>query len=149
MNPINIIPPVYLFLSIAIMVLLHFLLPGMEILALPWNLLGLISLALGIVLNLVADRSFKKHETTVKPVEQSTALITTGAFRLSRHPMYLGFVLILFGIAVLMGSLMPYVVVLVFATFMDIVFIRFEEKRLKEAFGEAWSEYKKNVRRWV
>ncbi|MBW1675582.1 MAG: isoprenylcysteine carboxylmethyltransferase family protein [Deltaproteobacteria bacterium] len=149
MKPINIIPPVYLFLSIAIMVLLHFLLPGIKILALPWNLLGVIPLALGIVLNLVADRSFKKHETTVKPVEESTALITSGAFRLSRHPMYLGFVLILFGIAVLKGSLMPYVVLLVFAIFIDMIFIRFEEKKLGQTFGEAWLEYKKNVRRWV
>jgi protein-S-isoprenylcysteine O-methyltransferase Ste14 len=149
MKPITITPPVYLFLSIAIMVLVHFLLPGTKILAFPWNLLGLISLTLGIVLNLVADRSFKNHETTVKPVEESTALITTGAFRLSRHPMYLGFVLVLFGIGLLMGSLMPYVVVLVFAIFMDMVFIRFEEKKLEQTFGEAWLEYKKKVRRWV
>jgi protein-S-isoprenylcysteine O-methyltransferase Ste14 len=149
MKPITITPPVYLFLSIAIMVLVHFLLPGTKILAFPWNLLGLISLTLGIVLNLVADRSFKNHETTVKPVEESTALITTGAFRLSRHPMYLGFVLVLFGIGLLMGSLMPYVVVLVFAIFMDMVFIRFEEKKLDQTFGEAWLEYKKKVRRWV
>jgi protein-S-isoprenylcysteine O-methyltransferase Ste14 len=149
MKPINITPPVYLFLSIAIMVLVHFLLPGTKILAFPWNLLGLISLTLGIVLNLVADRSFKNHETTVKPVEESTALITTGAFRLSRHPMYLGFVLVLFGIGLLMGSLMPYVVVLVFAIFMDMIFVRFEEKKLERTFGEAWLEYKKKVRRWV
>jgi len=149
MKPITITPPVYLFLSIAIMVLVHFLLPGTKILAFPWNLLGLISLTLGIVLNLVADRSFKNHETTVKPVEESTALITTGAFRLSRHPMYLGFVLVLFGIGLLMGSLMPYVVVLVFAIFMDMIFIRFEEKKLEQTFGEAWLEYKKKVRRWV
>lgn len=149
MKLINIRPPVYLFLSIAIMVLIHFLLPGTKILALPWNLLGLIPLALGVVLNLVADKSFKNHETTVKPVEESTALITTGAFRLSRHPMYLGFVLILFGIAVLMGSLTPYVVVVVFAIFMDMIFIRFEEKKLEQTFGEAWLEYKKKVRRWV
>jgi protein-S-isoprenylcysteine O-methyltransferase Ste14 len=149
MKPINITPPVYLFLSIAIMVLVHFLLPGKKILAFPWNLLGLIPLTLGIVLNLVADRSFKNHETTVKPIEESTALITTGAFRLSRHPMYLGFVLILFGIGLLMGSLMPHVVVPVFAIFMDSIFIRFEEKKLEQTFGEAWLEYKKKVRRWV
>jgi len=63
--------------------------------------------------------------------------------------MYLGFVLILFGIAVLKGSLMPYVVLLVFAIFIDMIFIRFEEKKLGQTFGEAWLEYKKNVRRWV
>ena len=149
MRPIDITPPIYLFSSIVIMVLHHFLLPGRKVLALPWNLLGVIPMALGIGLNLVADSSFKKHETTVKPLEEPTVLITTGAFRVSRHPMYLGFVLVLFGIAVLMGSLTPYAVVFSFAIFIDVVFIRFEEKELENTFGEAWFEYKKKVRRWT
>ena len=149
MKAINIIPPVYLFLAIAVMIFLHFLLPGTKVLGLPWNLLGVLPLALGIAINLVADKSFKRHETTVKPLEDSTSLITTGVFRLTRHPMYLGFVLILLGIAVLMGSFTPYVVVLVFAIFMDTVFIKYEEKKLEETFGEVWSEYKQKVRRWV
>jgi protein-S-isoprenylcysteine O-methyltransferase Ste14 len=131
------------------MIFLHFLSPGTKVLALPWNLLGLIPLVLGVTINLVADKSFKKYETTVKPFEDSAALITTGVFRLTRHPMYLGFVLILLGIAVLMGSFTPYLVVLVFAIFMDTVFIKYEEKKLEETFGEVWSAYKQKVRRWV
>ena len=63
----------------------------------------MVPLALGIALNLAADNSFKRYKTTVKPVENSTVLITAGVFRLSRHPMYLGFVLILVGITLLMG----------------------------------------------
>ena len=102
MKAINNTPPVYLFLSIAIMLLLHFLLPGMRVLPFPWNLFGVIPLVLGIAMNLVADKSFKKNETTVKPLEESTVLITDGVFRVSRHPMYLGFVFILLGIAALM-----------------------------------------------
>jgi protein-S-isoprenylcysteine O-methyltransferase Ste14 len=149
MKALKITPPVYLFLTIAIMLLLHFLLPGTRVLPFPWNLLGIIPLVLGIVMNLVADRSFKKNETTVKPLEESTALISTGAFRVSRHPMYLGFVLVLFGIAVLMGSLTPYAVVFIFTIFMDVVFIRFEEKELERTFGEAWFEYRSKVRRWI
>jgi protein-S-isoprenylcysteine O-methyltransferase Ste14 len=46
-------------------------------------------------LNLVADRQFKLSATTVKPFEASSALLTDGAFRYSRHPMYLGMVGIL------------------------------------------------------
>ena len=149
MKAINVIPPVYLFLSMAIMVFLHFLLPGTKVLAFPWILLGVIPLALGVVINLVADKSFKKHETTVKPLENSTALITTGVFRLTRHPMYLGFELILLGIAVLMESFTPYAVVLAFTIFMDAVFMKYEEKKLEETFGEIWLEYKKKVRQWV
>jgi protein-S-isoprenylcysteine O-methyltransferase Ste14 len=149
MKALKITPPVYLFLSIAIMLLLHFLLSKTRVLPFPWNLFGIIPLVLGIVLNLVADRSFKKKKTTVKPLEESTALITDGVFRLSRHPMYLGFVLILLGIAALMGSLTPYVIVFGFAVFMHIVFIKFEEKKLEETFGEAWLRYKRKVRQWI
>ena len=48
-----------------------------------------------------------------------------------------------------MGSLKPYAGVFVFAIFMDVIFIRFEEKKLEDTFGEAWFEYKKKVRRWI
>jgi protein-S-isoprenylcysteine O-methyltransferase Ste14 len=102
-----------------------------------------------LVINLVADKAFKKHNTTVKPFEKSTALITDGAFKLSRNPMYLGFVFILLGIAVFMGSLAPYVVIPVFMVSMDIVFVRIEERMLENTFGESWVEYKKKVRRWI
>ncbi len=149
MNTRKIIPPVYLLLSIAVMVILHFLFPGVTVLGFPWQLLGVIPLALGIGINLVADRSFKQHSTPVKPLEKSTALVTHGVFRVSRNPMYLGIVLILLGIAIFLGSLTPYLVVFLFAIFLDIVFIRFEETKLEETFGEAWVEYKKSVRRWI
>jgi protein-S-isoprenylcysteine O-methyltransferase Ste14 len=89
MKAIKIIPPIYLFSAIAIMVLLHFLLPGTKVLALPWNLPGVIPLVFGIIINLSADKSFKKNETTVKPLEKSDRLITKGVFKISRHPMYL------------------------------------------------------------
>jgi len=131
------------------MVAFHFLLPVAKVIAIPWNFLGAIPLILGLVMNLIADRAFKKHETTVKPFEETTTLITSGVFQNSRNPMYFGFVLILIGIAVLMGSLTPYAVIVVFAILMDIVFIRVEERMLEEKFGEDWLGYKKKVRRWI
>jgi protein-S-isoprenylcysteine O-methyltransferase Ste14 len=131
------------------MAALHFLFPVKKIMVFPSNFLGAIPLAMGIVFNLIADRALKKHKTTVKPFEKSTVLITNGAFRVSRHPMYLGFVLILTGIAIFMGSLTPYLVIVAFAVLMDAVFIRTEETMLEETFGEAWLDYKGRVRRWI
>lgn len=143
------LPPTYLFVSILIMVALHFLFPILKIMPFPWNLLGAIPLALGLASSLIADEAFKKHSTTVRPFEQPTTLVTSGVFRISRNPMYLGFVLILVGTAILMGSLTPYPVIPVFVGFIDRVFIADEEKTLHAAFGENWLEYKKKVRRWV
>ena len=138
-----------MFIAIAIMMVPHFVFPVGRFIVFPWRLLGAIPLALGILINLIADRAFKGHETTVKPFEGSTFLITSGVFRFSRHPMYLGFVLILMGIAVFMGSLTPYAVIPVFVVLMEVVFIKVEERMLEEKFGEAWLEYKGKVRRWI
>jgi protein-S-isoprenylcysteine O-methyltransferase Ste14 len=143
------LPPTYLWIAIAVMLALHFLLPLIKIIAWPWTLLGIIPLAGGIALNLSADNAFRTARTTVKPFEESTALVTSGVFRISRHPMYLGFVLALIGIAVLLGSLAPWIVIPVFAVLMDRIFIQVEESMLQARFGQDWLQYKATVRRWI
>jgi protein-S-isoprenylcysteine O-methyltransferase Ste14 len=143
------LPPTYLLVAIVLMLVLHFLLPVYKIVPIPWSVLGLIPLACGIALNLVADRAFHQAQTTVKPFEESTALITTGVFRISRNPMYLGYVLILVGVALIVRSLTPYAVILVFAILMDRGFIRVEEQMLEREFDQAWLDYAQKVRRWV
>ncbi len=149
MNSKRALPPTYLLVSIVVMVVLHFLFPVTTIIPLPWNVIGIIPLALGIVINIVADSALHKADTTVKPFEESTALVTHGAYRISRHPMYLGFVLILIGVAILLGSLSPYVVILIFAILMDQVFIKVEERMLKAKFGGEWQAYTLKTRRWI
>ncbi len=143
------LPPTYIFVSLLFMLLLYFLFPVATVVAFPWNLLGAVPLVAGVFINLVADGVFKKRDTTVKPFEESNVLITDGVFQITRHPMYLGMVFILAGIAVLLGKLTPFVVVPVFACLMDAVFIRVEERMLEEKFPHAWREYKKRVRRWI
>ena len=145
----KVLPPTYLLVAIVLMLALHFLLPVYKIVPMPWNVLGVIPLACGIALNLVADRAFHQAQTTVKPFEQSAALITSGVFRITRNPMYLGYILILVGVALIVRSLTPYAVIPVFAILMDRVFIRVEEQMLEENFGQSWLEYAKKVRRWL
>jgi protein-S-isoprenylcysteine O-methyltransferase Ste14 len=145
----RILPPTVLFLAIGVMVGLHFLIPVAEIIPAPWNYLGILLFVVGTWLNLVADRAFKNFATTVKPFEESSILVTDGVYRICRHPMYLGFVLILSGIAVFMGSLTPFVVVPIFAFLIDRVYIRVEESMLAERFGTSWTQYRRDVRRWI
>ena len=144
-----VMPPTYLFIAIVIMVALHFSFPAAIIIRIPWNLVGMIPLAAGVILNLVADKDFKQHRTTVKPFEESTVLLTSGVYRLSRNPMYLGFELILIGVALLLGSLTPLAVVLLFPLLMEARFIRAEERMLARQFGRSWSAYQEEVRRWI
>jgi len=145
----RVLPPTYLLASIVAMVALRFLLPGWRIVTLPWSLLGLVPAGLGLALSIVADQAFKKHRTTVKPFEESTALVTSGAYAISRHPMYLGFALLLLGLAICLGALTPFLVVPLFAILMEFVFIGVEEQMMDATFGPPWRDYKNKVRRWL
>jgi protein-S-isoprenylcysteine O-methyltransferase Ste14 len=145
----RVLPPMYLYGAIVLIFLMHFLFPIAMVIPAPWHFLGILPFALGSALNLLADHGFKISGTTVKPFETSTALLTGGVYKISRHPMYLGFILILLGIALFLRSLSPYIVVGVFAILMELVFIRVEEAMLEDTFGEAWTVYKRGVRRWI
>jgi len=145
----KILPPVYFLAAIALTIALHFLFPVVTIVPLPWRFVGLLAIAAGITLNIVADRQFKQRNTTVKPFQESSALVTIGAFRWSRNPMYLGMVLIVSGIAIIEGSVTPWIVVAALAVLLDRIFIRCEEKMLQETFGNLFQRYKKRTRRWL
>lgn len=145
----KIMPTTYLLFAILLCVGLHILVPIYFVIPSPWNMVGLIPILIGIWLNLSADRAFKQANTTVKPFEESSALIQDGVFRFSRHPMYLGFVLLLFGISMLLRSTSPYIVMIVFAWFIDRVFIQEEERMLAAQFDEEWQGYKSRVRKWI
>jgi protein-S-isoprenylcysteine O-methyltransferase Ste14 len=143
------LPPMYLLIALVVMVALHFVFPAYQIIPTPWKLLGIFPLVLGVAVNVVADGLFHKANTTVKPGEESTVLVTTGPFRLSRNPMYLGFVLILVGIAILLGSLTPWVIVPIFGVLLDRQFVAAEEQMLNAKFGDVWQQYAKSTRRWI
>lgn len=72
----KVLPPTYLFFAIVSMTALHFLYPVMKIVHWPWSVLGLIPLACGVVINVVADNAFRKVKTAVRPFEESSTLVT-------------------------------------------------------------------------
>ena len=142
-------PPTYFYLALIAMIPLHFLLPVAKIVPSPWNAIGVIFLLIGLFFLLRSDQSFRWAGTTVKPFEVSIVLVTRGVFGVSRNPMYLGFSLMLIGAAVLLGSLTPFALALIFVIFMDRVFIVTEEKMLADQFVQDYLDYKRRVRRWI
>lgn len=121
----------------------------MQLIYAPYRFIGILLLGIGIWLNMWADGLFKRKNTTVKPFEKSSALILEGPFRFSRHPMYLGMVIALLGVAIILGSLITFLVPIAFFVSMQIVFIRHEEKALEQTFGQKYLDYKKRVRSWL
>ena len=149
MNTLKIKPPTYLFVAIIVAVILDFVLPMITLIPTPWTLLGLFPLIAGILINLNAEGAFHQAKTAVCPFDASSVLVTEGPYRFTRNPMYLGFVLMLMGASILLGSLTPFGVALVFALLMDRLFIQMEEQKLAQTFGPAWEEYKSHTRRWL
>ncbi len=148
-TPPRFYPPVLFLASLVLMGALHYLLPLVRWLDWPWRGVGAVPLAGGLLMGLWAVGHFRRRDTTIIPFEQSSSLILEGPYRLSRNPIYLSMVLVLLGVWLLLGSLSPVLVVLLFVGWISTRFIVKEEQHLKTQFGRTYLEYKEKVRRWV
>jgi protein-S-isoprenylcysteine O-methyltransferase Ste14 len=142
-------PDIYFVMFLALSIVFHFGFPIKRVLFPPYTYVGWIFIVVGPVLIIWSDRLFKNMETTVKPYEQPAQLLISGPFRISRHPMYLGMVLLLLGVAIVHGTLISFVFPVVFGILMELLFIPFEETNLERVFGKQYVEYKRRVRRWI
>jgi len=110
---------------------------------------GYLLLVLGFVVRVWAAFHFYRHRMKVISLAPQNRLITTGPFRFSRNPLYLGGnVFIFFGAALIVGSPGALLITALHLPLVDL-FIRREEKQLEREFGEDWVRYKKQVRRWI
>ena len=85
----------------------------------------------------------------IKSFDKPKVLVTDGPFRFSRHPMYLGFVSLLLGVAMLLGSLSAFVGPVAMFITLATLFIPFEERACQAVFGDLYTDYKRRVRRWL
>ena len=145
----KIYPPVYFFITIILMVPLHYFLPIKKVVNPPISYIGLILILTAITMLVWAARSFGREKTTIKPFEQSSELVTYGLYRFTRNPMYLSMVMTLFGLAIFLGSITPFLLIPVFILLIQRNFIIHEERGLEETFGEKYKNYKALVRRWI
>jgi protein-S-isoprenylcysteine O-methyltransferase Ste14 len=110
---------------------------------------GMLLLGLGFLVRLWATCHFYSHRMRVISLQPQSILITSGPYRFSRNPLYLGGnVFIFFGAGLLLGSPMALVITLLHFPLMD-RFTRREEKQLERSFGGEWRSYKRRVRRWL
>ena len=115
------------------------------------NIISLFLLILGLLVFLSAVKSFRIQKTTVNPLEpkQASSLVTSGIFRFSRNPMYLGMLLILLSISFKFNLLGGMIVSLSFYIFITNFQILPEEKAMKELFGDKFIQYSNTTRRWI
>lgn len=92
---------------------------------------------------------FRRHETSISPWGDPSALITTGPYRFSRNPLYVAAVLTLFAFSVLLDSFWILIFVPILVLLLGILVIRHEEALLLLRFGERYLAYSARVRRWI
>lgn len=110
---------------------------------------GVFIMISALAVMLVSVAIFKKNKTAVFPFRPSTSLQTSGTYRFSRNPMYLGFAFVYFGATLVFGNWWNIVLFpLVILTVQEFV-IKREEKYLEKTFGQSYSEYMQRVRRWL
>ena len=114
------------------------------------DILSSIFIILGIFVTFSSARIFKKKETTVNPMkpDQATTLVTDGMFKITRNPMYLGMLLLLFGLSVFKGLIVGFIFLPLFVLYITIFQIIPEEEAMLNLFGEDYKSYSNKVRRW-
>ena len=105
----------------------------------------------GLIIIFSAVILFKKYKTTITPLKPSkaTKLIVSGVYKFSRNPMYLGLLLVLFGISTILNPIGGLLFILLFILYLNYFQIIPEENAMIQLFKGEFLKYKRNVRRWV
>lgn len=146
------IPPALVTTVFALLMwLVSILLPGITI---PVSLRvgGLIALiTVGALFSISGVVSFRKAKTSVNPLtpDACSSLVSSGIYRKTRNPMYVGFLFFLIGWGLFLSNLFSLALCAGFFLYMNRFQIQPEEEILKSLFGEDFLTYKSQVRRWL
>ena len=142
-------PPITFLICLGGIGLSHWLAPGITLWAVPFTLVFLPLLMVGLALTWMGSRYFAKIGTNIDTFGKPDTLVTEGLFQYSRNPMYLGFILILAGVAGFLGSAWPWFWVITFLLLLRFWYIPYEEKAMMAQFGDAYRRYQKMTGRWL
>lgn len=115
------------------------------------SVIVLLLFLLAFAISFSGVRSFQRAKTTVNPLkpEAASALVTSGVYRYTRNPMYLGFALLLSAWAFYLQAPMAFVGVAIFILYIHRFQILPEQQALEALFGEDFTAYKERVRPWI
>ncbi len=142
-------PPVYLLVGLLFVWLLQRYFPVYQYTHPPVTYLGIVLVLFGVTMATISAGLFIRAETGLEPFDDATVLLTSGFYRISRNPMYIGMVLMLLGVAVLFGNVGALFPIPIFCLAIRNCFILGEERFLEAAFGQQYLDYKLKVRRWI
>lgn len=142
-------PPRIAMLLMLVAAAIHFLVPLPAVYLYSSIIIAASLGVIGFAVMMWAWWQFEKHEVAICPTDATDHLITDGVYRFTRNPMYLGMIMMIFGIAVFFGTLPFYAAVAAYFAIINWAFCPYEEEKLVRVFGREYEDYRSRVRRWL
>ena len=117
-----------------------------------WTVVAaIVCFAAGATIAVAGLLEFRRARTTSNPLrpDAATGLVTSGIYRLTRNPMYVGFACLTLGWAAYLGHALAPLGVVAFVAWISRFQIPPEERALAALFGDAFDRYRSRVRRWI
>ena len=147
----NVHPPIVAFMYIILAYLLGWFVPVpfMRSAPVPLMNLGLVLSFIGFLFGAGAFIEFRRARTTLDVHGSVKQLVTSGVYRFTRNPIYLGFLLIVMGLPLTSGLYWGILIAPLFAVTISRLVIEREEAYLEHKFKAQYTEYRSRVRRWL
>jgi len=141
-------PPLIYAAALAAMLVLRWLWP-LPILggAAFWPGLALVVFGVGILI--WGRRTLVAGGTNVDPLLPSTAVVTSGPYRFSRNPLYVGLAIVYLGLTLTFDAWWGIVLLALVLIVMHLGVIQREERYLERKFGDGYRQYRSAVRRYL
>jgi protein-S-isoprenylcysteine O-methyltransferase Ste14 len=124
-----------------------------NVIPMPYNNIGILFIPVGMFLVIWANYALlfigKIGLRDREPMQKPSSLVLVGPYRFTRNPIYLGCLLMMFGLVIVWSSIITVFFLIVVYIIFRFVFIKREEGILEEEFGEKYLDFKKQVRRWI
>ncbi len=147
-----IIAPFYIF-DISTQILVDVFTFPPNVILTPYNYMGILFIPVGMFLVIWANYALlfigKIGLRDREPMQRPSSLVLVGPYRFTRNPIYLGCLLMMFGLVIVWSSIVTAFLLIVVYIIFRFVFIKREEVILEEVFGEKYRDFKKQVRRWI
>jgi protein-S-isoprenylcysteine O-methyltransferase Ste14 len=110
---------------------------------------GALLVAAWAALTAISFQSFWRMHTSIVPIRPATALVSSGPYRFTRNPMYVGLAFLTMAAGLLVDSWWPALLLVPTLTLVRQFVILPEERYLRRRFGDEYDAYTRHVRRWL
>ena len=144
------IPPPLIVLTLIISI--YFSSKKIDLINIPFKIqISFFILSIGILIFLYPVLQFIKSKTTVDPIKfkKVNKLVTSGIFKYSRNPMYLGMLMVVLSTSIFYLNIYSILTPFLFIFWINKFQIKREEAFLTEKFGKEYLSYKNKTRKWL